>query len=238
MSEFSLYKYATKETLYCTVNRLKRSLGINSYPVNSKELLQCFCKELRIEYIPFSTNDICGILYKGDNSTDIGLNTNRTEDQQNFDCMHEGIHYFSHDISYCKCVCSEKIISQEKAIEYQANEGAAQFLVPYELFIPEVADLFCSELSSFDIDVMILELAKKYKVSDAVITVRLRSLKYEISQYVHGVPIDKIRILSDSRQKQEGIQVKSIMDIRDQKYVDMLNESFWLDMNGANVYAI
>ena len=238
MSEFSLQKYDTKETIYRTINRLRYALGISSYPINAKAIVQSCCKSPEIEYLDFDTNDICGILYKGDVSTTVALNRNRSVSQQNFDCMHEGIHYFSHDISYCKCVCSEKVIKQERSIEYQANEGAAQLLVPYELFVPEVTDLFREDMSSFDIDVRIAELARRYGVTDAVIAVRLRSLKYEISQYFSGIPVEKIRLLSDTRQRQEGITVRSILEIRDQRFKEEDMETFRLYTREANIYAV
>lgn len=237
MSEFSLQKYDTKETIYRTVDKLRYALGISSYPIDAKLIVQNCCRDPKIEYLNFDTNDICGVLYKGDVSTTVALNQNRSESQQNFDCMHEGIHYFSHDISYCKCVCSEKVIRQERSIEYQANEGAAQLLVPYELFIPEVMDLFNANMSSSDIDARIAELAGKYGVTDAVIAVRLRSLKYEISQYISGIPIERIRLLSDTRQKQEGIVVESIMDIRDQRFKEEVLRTFHFYPKEANIYA-
>lgn len=239
MAEFPLNRYSTKAEIYRTIDHLKCSLGLHSYPLDSKEILQCFCRNLKIEYIPFNTNDICGILYKGDVSTTIGLNQNRSNGQQNFDCMHEGVHYFSHDISYCKCVCSEKnIISQESSIEYQANEGAAQFLVPYERFIPEVSGLYRQELSSFDIDFRIAKLAQEYGVTDAIISVRLQSLKYEIAQYNAGASIDNIRVLSDRRQRQEGLSVASVIDIRDRKRHEEDMNEFRLCTQEMNIYAV
>ena len=239
MSEFPLGKYATKEDIYYMISYLKWSLGLDSYPLDSKSVAQQFCRDLKFEYLDFDTTEICGILYKGDNSTTIGLNNFRTEDQQNFDCAHELVHYYSHDIPYCKCVCSESNqIRQESTIEYQANEGAAQLLVPYEYFISDVCDVYCEALSSYDIDCIINDLAMRYRVTDAVISVRLQSLKYEIFQYTSGVPIEDIRIISDRRQRQEGIIVESIIDVRNRKRTEEDMERFKLCMREANVYAI
>ena len=183
MAKFPLNKYSTKEEIYRTVNYLKCSLKLNSYPLNSKKILQRFCKNLTIECLPFVTSDICR--------------------------------------SYCKCVCSEKnIISQESSIEYQANEGAAQCLVPYERFIPEISNLYDDAMSSDEIDFFIAKLAQKYHVTSAVISVRLQSLKYEIWQYMSGTAIKHLRILSDRHQKQEGIEVESIIDKRNKKRIE------------------
>ncbi len=62
------------------------------------EIVQRHVKNPKLEYVPFPTTKICGILYKGDRSTAIALNDKHTKAMQNFDCMHELIHYFLHDI--------------------------------------------------------------------------------------------------------------------------------------------
>ena len=180
ITEFSLQKYDTKETIYRTIDKLRYSLGISSYPINAKLIAQSCCKAPKIEYLDFDTNDICGILYKGDVSTTIALNRSRSESQQNFDCMHEEIHYFSHDISYCKCVCSEKVIRQERSIEYQANEGAAQLLVPYQDFIPRFVGCLGKKQQHPWIQ---NDLAEFYCVTPQVINNRMDNLSYEIDQF-------------------------------------------------------
>lgn len=186
--------------------------------MHSIDIAKRFCNNLSLEYLPFKTDNICGILYKGKNQTSIALNRSRSEQQHNFDCAHELIHYFAHEINSCKCVCAESgTITQDSGMEYQANEGAAELLIPYQHFIPNIAGLYCDGLSSNDIDTIIIDLANEYFVSESVISIRLQSLKYEIYQYINGSNIDDLNIISNSRQKQLGINVKSIIDIRNYK---------------------
>jgi hypothetical protein len=46
-----------------------------------------------------------------------------------------------------------------------------------------------------------------------VITLRFESLKYEIYQYLNGVPLDRLDILSRKQLWKRGIQIRSFNDI-------------------------
>jgi hypothetical protein len=46
-----------------------------------------------------------------------------------------------------------------------------------------------------------------------VITIRFESLKYEIYQYLNGVPLDRLDILSRKQLWKRGIQIRSFNDI-------------------------
>ena len=105
-------RYWNKTNLYRQVDALKKELQslyvFNATGIDSKGLAYQCVNNLAIREIPFDNTKICGILYKGDRKTAIGLNVNRTPEMQNFDCMHELIHYFFHDICYCQCICSDE----------------------------------------------------------------------------------------------------------------------------------
>lgn len=207
----------SKSTLYMNVNELARSLNIteDDFPINSETIARRYCYNVSIEQLPFPSNDICGILYKGKKSTSIALNAGRSNTMRNFDCMHELIHYFFHDIEDCQYICTadnseESSIVQDAYIEWQANEGAAQFLVPYEILLPLIKEkrsflyarggaLFLREF-----------LAKKFNVTEDVIKIRLESLKFEIHQYLNGCSLDKIHILSAKKQSEKGIVIESL----------------------------
>lgn len=199
-------RFWTKRSLYSQIDALRRRLGVSAatFPINAIDLAYTHTKALSLEILPFSNNKICGILYKGVRSTSIALNANREPEMQNFDCMHELIHYFIHDIQQCQRICSsdnrlENCIEQDSYLEWQANEGAAQFLVPYQDFIPNFSALLDNPPHrNFWIEGC---LADQYGVSPQVITFRLSSLGHEIDQYRAGVPIDRINILS-KRQRQ------------------------------------
>lgn len=58
------------------------------------------------------------------------------------------------------------------------------------------------------------DLARDFSVSSAIIFYRLESLKYEISQYLNGVSLDEIELLSDNLQKQKGINARSLNNFK------------------------
>lgn len=196
-------RYWDKSMLYSYVDDLRRRLNLfedMSVPDPFNIALH-HVKNPCIECVPFPTTKICGILYKGDHSTSIALNANRTREMQNFDCMHELIHYFLHDIDYCQCICSDTAnISQNSYLEWQANEGSAQFLVPYQDFIPRLLSLLDNNATYIR-----YILADHYHVTTQVISIRMDSLAYEIDQYRSGTPMDRLELLSRNQRKRRGI---------------------------------
>ena len=44
---------------------------------------------------------------------------------------------------------------------------------------------------------------------------RIKSLKYEIFQYLNGIPLNEIKIMSDREQKNRNIHVKSLIDVEE-----------------------
>ncbi len=203
--------YWSKTALYRFVDDLRCQLHVpfNNFPICSKWLALGCLKKPQIEQIAFPNKSICGILYKGKKCTSIALNSNRNEKMQNLDCMHEVIHYYLHDTPQCRhFYCDENRniegIEQNSYIEWQANEGAAQFLVPYQDFIPQFVSLL--EYKSIFSDTNILRcLAERYGVTEQVISFRVNNLSYEIDQYRNGVSIDTIDLLSANQQRKKGI---------------------------------
>jgi len=196
--------YWDKATLYFHVDKLKKSMGFTEVIESPDpfEIVQRYVKNPEIEYVPFPTTKICGILYKGDRSTSIALNANRTKEMQNFDCMHELIHYFLHDMSYCQCICSDSTnVAQDSYLEWQANEGTAQFLVPYQDFIPRFSKQLASNYGNIP-----YILAEHYRVTPHVINIRLDSLAYEIDQYRIGTPLNDLKLLSRTKRNAQGIR--------------------------------
>lgn len=204
-------KFLSKTELYLMMDLLRKHLHLpqDYLPLDSIGLAKKVCKNACIEQIHFNTVSICGILYVGENTTSIALNANRTETMQNFDCCHELIHYFCHDIKECQCVCAEKdsetkTITQSPYFEWQANEGAAELLVPYKTFIPLYVDLSRKYARSFPKTPPEHELADIFHVTDTVIHNRILSLNYEIYQYMQHGDINKVILLSQNKQRQMG----------------------------------
>jgi Zn-dependent peptidase ImmA (M78 family) len=222
-------QYWTKRGLYNKVDELRQHYGIYSldYPIDIKLFIKNNIK-IKIGEIPFKTNGLRGMAVVAEESNQwhtILLNSNRDPEEQNFDCSHEFIHICFQGREYGKTFnCFERVLpSQNSYEEWQANEGGAELLVPYRLFIPRVAREINDIRSWEDIVFFKNELAKEYNVSAAVIKNRLESLKYEINQYLNGVPVEHIEILSKSEQDRRHIEVTSLNDISNRYYSEALN---------------
>jgi Zn-dependent peptidase ImmA (M78 family) len=194
---------ATKKDLYKAVTELATANGFSfelvNYCVNAVALAKKVCRNLKIEYLDFKTLAFCGLMYKTEKSTSIALNSRRSAGGRNFDCMHELIHYWLHDRNDYQCFGGS-----DDYYEWQANEGAAQFLMPYQLFIPKFCQiektLNCDYISGERKADINRELSKRYFVGTQSVEIRVKSLGYEINQYKHGTPIDAIKILSNKQQ--------------------------------------
>ena len=195
-------KYLTKAELYEKVDNLMEELDLtpDSYPLDSVSLARKFFVNAEITYESFDA--LCAILYRGRKSTSLRLNSKRSNIMQNFDCMHEIIHYFLHTDTQCfQCVNPDSSLNINDFLEWQANEGAAEALVPYRLFIPMYVKL-CEE----DEETATAKLSKFFNVTKRVILNRIDNLDYEIYQYkVLGRSVGDIEILS-----RQGITRKNI----------------------------
>jgi len=188
----------SKAKLYDSITKKAAGLGFNvyakNYKIDARQLAMQVCINPQIHIISFDEIKICGILYRGKFSTTIGLNARRSAAGKNFDCMHEIIHYWLHDRPTFYCLDDTK-----NHIEWQANEGAAQFLMPYQSFIPNYChlhDKFYSHMSPKAAgDTLITTMARSYAVGEMSIKFRINSLKQEIAQYISGTAIKNIKIM-------------------------------------------
>jgi Zn-dependent peptidase ImmA (M78 family) len=198
-----------KATLYKTIDRLKFEYNLKT-PIDTVEFAQKL-GNIDIEYYDSKSEKLCGALYK-DTISSILLNKRRAKPQHNFDCGHELIHYFFHESEDGLFNCIDnKYISQNSFIEWEANEGSAQLLVPYQEFIPLYVELCKSGLCFLDISI---ELYKHFGVTSSVIDIRLESLNYELYQYLNGVDIFDLNILSRRQQDIRGITYENPINSR------------------------
>ena len=190
----------TKKDLYRIIDGLIMdngfSFGAVNYCVDSVALAKKACRNVKIELLDFKTINICGILFKTAKSTSIGLNSRRSAAGRNFDCMHELIHYWLHNAESFYCDQRSQN-DMNDYIEWQANEGAAQFLMPYQVFIPAYMRM---EEASASEDEIVHSLGRRFNVGGQSVKVRIASLQNEIAQYKNNVPMDKIEILSRRQQ--------------------------------------
>ena len=227
--------YLDKATLYERIEEHRNKWGINlsDYPINAIELCDSF-KYIVVKEAPFKTLGLRGIATKRDcvdKSDIILLNSNRTDMEKNFDCSHELIHLTEHRKSKTQTFhCFEKVRPQQNAfLEWQANEGAAEMLVPYRQFLPLVKENH-NVLNNWDsIWNLRCDFAKYFNVTESVIKIRFESLKYEIDQFLAGCHINDLKILSAAKQKQLGIKIQSINDIATEDMDKMFIEEYVSD---------
>lgn len=143
------------------------------------------------------------------------LNSNLSYVEHNFQGIHELIHiYESKSCPGASFSCYDTIMpNQNTYVEWIANEGAAELLMPYKVFIPHFASLFniyTNELSEWvrtygnkDIYDVI---AGQFNVTSIAVRNRVKSLSYETDLFILGRSIDGIIPLSYNKQKQLGIQ--------------------------------
>ena len=220
--------YYSKDRLYKEIANLKNFLGIDQklYGFNLVEIL--INGGLKIESIPLQTAGLRGMAVIGqENEEDIILlNSHRTNLEQNFDCGHEMIHLAIHrKLDQKTFNCFESVTSyQDPFIEWQANEGAAEFFVPYKILIEYIGDCYKSLNNYSNIEMFKETIACIFNVPEAVIKYRLENLKYEIHQYLSGIPLNDIEILSAKKQNERNIMIKSLNQISDEDFANSVIE--------------
>lgn len=192
---------SAKAKLYRSIDQLRERLSVPiNQSINVVELLDRVPR-IDVEYIRFKTPGLCGVAMVGSKIDTIILNENRGICERNFDCAHELLHLYLHrniqDHFNCFTSARQK---QNTFIEWQANEGAAQFLVPYQDFIPRYNQEYEKVLSYCVNDI----LADHYNVTPQVIIHRVSNLKQEFRQYENGVPIERINLVSNRQAREQG----------------------------------
>lgn len=188
------------------------------YPLDIYEICSHF-SNLEIAACPFVTQGLRGMAVLADNNSQkncILLNSNLTQEEQNFHGTHELVHVVLNDGTQgLTFKCYDKVMPfQDSYTEWLANEGAAELILPHDVLLPFIKE----RQKTFDQDIigvynMVNEIAQNYKVSPVVVENRLKSLSYEIFQYLGGCELNQIQILSKNKQKSLGITVDSLIDI-------------------------
>lgn len=213
--------YFDKKRLYSKVDHIKSILPI-AYPYSFFNMIDFLSKhvpDLKIETVPFKTFSLRGMAVIAENSSQndvILLNDHLNDYEINFYCIHEFMHLRLHRNQKGKqfnCYDQTKP-NQDPYLEWQANEGSAQFLVPYQDFIPRFLEYNSTHTPYISLNVL-NELADYYCVSVPVIKNRIDNLNYEIDQYRNGISIENIELLSRNQQKMRGIQPTCYSNILD-----------------------
>lgn len=194
-----------KAKLYGKVDSIRRNFRLpiqgTIWTVNLLRLYPDF----DIQFTNFTTQGFCGIAMVGKKIDTIVLNMKRNFLEQNFDCSHELMHLCLHRNNGQEFSCfTQTKPSQSRFLEWQANEGAAQWLIPYQDFIPRFSS-YIDQPNDISSCTILEDLANHYHTTTQVIKNRINSLNYAIDQYRTGVPISEITILSKSQLDKMGI---------------------------------
>lgn len=212
--------YLNKAKLYNKIDMIRTELNFSKFYPPFDCIKFCHLqKQLEIEEIPLKTKGFCGMLFLGNKVNTIVLNSNRTKLEQNFDCSHEMCHWFLHrNLGQDNFKCLENI-DQDNYIEWQANDGAAEFLLPYKIFIPHFCASYYELKARYAIGNyqtfllnLVIPMSQFYRVTPAVVEIRIKSLKYEIHQFQENRNINNIKLLSLAEQQKQGIRIESIVD--------------------------
>lgn len=209
--------YINKSELYKAIDGIKTSLGIDiiNYPIDTISLCNSF-DNITLGSHNFNSSGLRGMVYIAqteDESNVILLNEKRNKQEQNFDCTHEYMHVNFHSNTKTKAFrCYDKIHpAQDPFLEWQANESAAEFLLPYKEILLQFK--YTSLKYSEDIKRFKEQLCECFNVPPAVVAYRLESLKYEMWQQRHGISIENIIVLSKHQQELQNINVLSLNDL-------------------------
>ncbi len=212
----SRINYCTKDDLYKYVAKSKEFMGIKTNEIGLDFYEACSSiKKLDVRTVNFKDRSLRGLSVPKENI--ILLNSFRNRTERNFDCAHEFMHVIKHkNENFQTFNCFDTLRPQQSPyLEWQANEGAAEMLVPYKIFIP----MFCKSISNCvtpaDYYSFLDSLAHIFNVPNAVIELRVDNLKYEIYQYENGCDINRIQLLSSNKQAKKGIHIVSYNNLFD-----------------------
>lgn len=215
LEQYGNINFLSKEELYLLIDYIRYSFNID---INSVFNVPKFCQDnfndiINYDFHQFKDTKIGGFLVKNKipEKSYITVNTSKEPISTIFDLTHEMIHFLLHPENRKHYISSS--LCDIDNFEWQANEGAAELLVPYKRFIPSFVKNIKNCNSRIEYIDLLNHLSDKYKVSTAVLEYRISGLKYEIHQYENGISIDKIQFLSKRAQEEQGIFITPYSDI-------------------------
>jgi Zn-dependent peptidase ImmA (M78 family) len=127
-------------------------------------------------------SDISGFLYRGDERTVIGVNADDPPVRRRFTVAHEIAHFLLHPEGLREVHVDRKFFLRSELSskgtdehEVEANFFAAELLMPSAFIARDMADYEGRDLVE---DKVVEKLAKKYKVSEQALVIRLTNLGF------------------------------------------------------------
>lgn len=187
----------TRGALYHRIDSMRRKYGIRGVfdPYAFVETQQ-----VPIVLHRFTNERLRGILVRAGRHYGVILDTRLTQAERRFTLTHEIVHF---ELHYGE---SGGATFQDGGFEYQADEGAAELLMPYRDFIPRAASMRRRYLKSQT--AAVAALAAFYRLDCEIVRRRLTSLSYELDLYRKGVPVCEIEPLSSRRRQALGVKYR------------------------------
>lgn len=219
----------TKADLYRAAARIRTELALPPEGCRADEVFRRIAHrpESILTLVPFATPGLQGMASVGqDGERDVILLAQRLDERERgFYAAHELVHLTCHrqeQGGLFRCFDSY-LPARDDYLEWQANEGAAEILMPWRLFLQTVLDLSPDLTRRSSIQRLQLELADRFGVTQGMIAVRLESLKYELHLALQGEPIDGICPISAREQQRRNIAVPSLNDLSRQLWQQELD---------------
>lgn len=202
----------TKAELYHVVD----SCRTRFFPAVSRDPLciQRACQAhlgLEIDFHAFKTKGLRGVAFVREGI--ICLDAKMSPVRQKFYCAHEAFHVLLHaELSWRFRCYDDRPALHDDYLEWQANEAAAELLIPHRTFLRKVSQAAAAIGTGRDFLLLRAELSDYFGVTPAMVKTRFDSLKYELIQCLAGVPIDHLTFMSEHRQRTRGITAVSMND--------------------------
>ncbi|MEO8009263.1 MAG: ImmA/IrrE family metallo-endopeptidase [Betaproteobacteria bacterium] len=168
-----------KSPLARQAKRILTELGITEIPIPVEKIAEKLGAKL--SYEPFEgQEDISGVLYRKDSHVVIGINSTHVKARQRFSIAHEIGHLVMHKgaLFVDKTVRFNRDANSSKAVdprEIQANQFAAELLMPEELVANEVSKRL-KKKGKYSQQLLVEELATTFGVSAQSMEFRLINL--------------------------------------------------------------
>lgn len=163
-----------------------------------------------IEFMKFRTQGLRGVAFTDDNMT--FLSERLSPEQHNFYACHELFHHLNHRaLPISSFQCFDMAFANSTYYEWEANEGAAELLVPYKSFLEFVGQFPINSRRA--LAAVQRAVANVFNVPLTTAVLRFDGLKYELRQYLCGVHVDSIEVMSSATQEEKGIFVRSLNEL-------------------------
>ncbi|MBE6936381.1 MAG: ImmA/IrrE family metallo-endopeptidase [Ruminococcaceae bacterium] len=184
----------TRGVLYRRIDAMRRKYGIRG---RFDPFAFAAEHEIPVQYHAFSNPALKGILVRSGGACGVVLDPRLSQAEQRLTLTHELVHL---ELHYGE---QGTAFSHHSGMEYQADEGAAELLMPYRDLLPRAA-AFRRRYRQDPVQITGL-LAAHYRVDLDTMRRRLESLDYELMCFLRGTPVSEIIPLSRQEKQHQAI---------------------------------